>query len=169
MSFNQLCITSSFRIMLLTWNSVYSNIKINIIWWEYVPEIPFCSNKGTDSQNQIHPRLLNNLRKFDQIVSSLKRILQFFQYFIQLDWLLRLSLQSSKKKHIYTIAWTIYYTHIARRKLMTIPKHVRLNHIDPSFFRRLNQSRPHLSKHTFYIQYNLKTSKWHFFVVVAIS
>ncbi|CBI25924.3 unnamed protein product, partial [Vitis vinifera] len=42
----------------------------------YTPEIPFCSNKWTNTENQIHPSLLNNLHKLEKIVPSPKVILK---------------------------------------------------------------------------------------------
>lgn len=103
-----------------------------------LPIVPLSSNKRANTQNHMHASLLNSLDELHYIIPSTKIVLQTKQ---QYRILISKKIDDGHKAKL-CIYWTS--CNLSRRRLMAIPKHVRLYCVAASFFRCLNKWWPHL-------------------------
>lgn len=130
-----------------------------------IPKAPFSCDKGANSENHIHPCILDYLHELDKIVSIPEVILHSPKTNGGINYKNRYAEQRIETRHSFLTKMrrSSSSTHFALRRFMTIPKHIRFDRIGSTFFGCLNQPGPHLN--TFQIMHlstiSIKTRTYH--------
>jgi hypothetical protein len=106
-----------------------------------IPEVPLATDVGADAEMYKQAGLLDRLYEPDQIVPLFEIVLREAREKNTIRILYELMMTAAEWN------WKsrgVKFLYISRRRLMSVPKDIGLNHIQASIFSLLNQSFPHL-------------------------